>query len=117
LAKVGGYEIGGIAGCILAAAKNKVPVVIDGFISTAGALIATELAPEVRNYLFASHLSLEKGHRIALDYLRLSPLLNLNLRLGEGTGAALAISVIEAGVKILTQMATFEEAGVSREIG
>ena len=117
LAKVGGYEIGGIAGCILAAAKNKVPVVIDGFISTAGALIATGLAPEVRNYLFASHLSLEKGHRIALDYLRLSPLLNLNLRLGEGTGAALAISIIEAGVKILTQMATFEEAGVSREIG
>lgn len=116
LAKVGGYEIGGIAGCILAAAKNKVPAVVDGFISTAGALIAAGLAPQVRNYLFASHLSAEKGHRIALDYLSLSPLLDLNLRLGEGTGAALAINIIEAGIKILTQMATFEEAGVSREI-
>jgi len=114
LAKVGGYEIGGIAGCILAAAKYKVPAVIDGFISTAGALIAAKLSPGVKDYLFASHLSAEKGHKIALDYLKLSPLLDLNLRLGEGTGAALAISIIEASVKILTQMATFEQAGVSR---
>lgn len=116
LAKVGGYEIGGIAGCILAAAASKIPVVIDGFISTAGALIAAGLSPRVKDYLFASHLSAEKGHKVALDYLGLSPLFDLNLRLGEGTGAALAINLVEAGVKILTEMATFEEAGVSREI-
>jgi len=113
LAKVGGYEIGAIAGCLLSAASFKVPVVIDGFISTAGALIALKLAPLSKDYVFASHLSKENGHRIALDYLGLSPLLDLDLRLGEGTGAALGISLIEAGVKILTQMATFSEAGVS----
>jgi nicotinate-nucleotide--dimethylbenzimidazole phosphoribosyltransferase len=117
LAKVGGYEIGGIAGCILAAAKHRVPAVIDGFISTVGALIAAKLSPGVREYLFTSHLSTEKGHRVALDRLKLSPLLNLNLRLGEGTGAALAISIVEASVKILTQMATFEQARVSRKRG
>jgi len=115
LAKVGGYEIGAIAGCILSSVSFKVPVVIDGFISTAGALIATKLSPYVKDYLFASHLSAEKGHKIALNYLKLDPLLNLNLRLGEGTGAALAINIIEAGVRILTQMATFEEVGVSRK--
>jgi len=116
LTKVGGYEIGGIAGCILAAAENKVPVVIDGFISTVGALIAAGLSPIVKDYLIASHLSVEKGHKVALDFLNLSPLFDLNLRLGEGTGAALCISIVEAGVKILTQMATFEEAGVSKRI-
>lgn len=115
LAKIGGYEIGGIAGCILAAAASKVPAVIDGFISTAGALIARQLCPHVVEYVFASHLSAEKGHILALDYLDLSPLLDLNMRLGEGTGAALAISIIEASAKILREMATFENAGVSRE--
>jgi len=115
LVKVGGYEIGAIAGCLLSAASFKVPVVIDGFISTAGALIALKLAPISKDYVFASHLSKENGHRIALDHLGLSPLLDLNLRLGEGTGATLGISLVEAGVKILTQMATFSEAGVSTE--
>ena len=115
LSKVGGYEIGAIAGCILAAARYKVPAVIDGFISTAGALIAAGLAPGVKEYLFASHLSTEKGHKVALEHLNLSPLLNLGLRLGEGTGACLAMSLIEASVKIATEMATFEQAGVSRE--
>ncbi len=115
LAKVGGYEIGAIAGCLLSAVSFKVPVVIDGFISTVGALIALKLAPISKDYVVASHLSQENGHRLALDYLKLAPLLDLNLRLGEGTGAALAIHIIEAGVKILTQMATFEEMGVSRE--
>jgi len=116
LSKVGGYEIGGIAGCILAAARHRIPVVIDGFISTAGAMIAVGLSPQVRDYLFSSHLSAEKGHSIALDYLKLFPLLDLDLRLGEGTGAALAISLIDASVKILTQMATFEEAKVSKKV-
>ncbi len=115
LAKVGGYEISAIAGCLLSAVSFKVPVVIDGFISTIGALIALKLAPISKDYVFASHLSKENGHRVALDYLKLAPLLDLNLRLGEGTGAALAINIIEAGVKILTQMATFEEVGVSRK--
>jgi len=113
LSKVGGYEIGGIAGIILAAAANKVPVVIDGFISTAGALIAYKLSEEVAPYMFASHQSCEKGHQIALSYMGKSALLNLSLRLGEGTGATLAINLIEAGCKILNEMATFGEAGVS----
>ena len=113
LAKVGGFEIGGLAGIILAAAFHKVPVVIDGFISGAAALIAYQLEPKVKDYMIAAHCSVEKGHRIILDYIGLKPLLDLDLRLGEGTGAALGISIVEAGVKILTQMATFQSAGVS----
>ena len=113
LAKVGGFEIGGIAGVILGAAANRRPAVVDGFISTAGAMIAMGLAPQVRPYLIAAHLSRETGHRIMLDWLGLEPLLDLNLRLGEGTGAALAISLAEASCKILAEMATFGEAGVS----
>jgi nicotinate-nucleotide--dimethylbenzimidazole phosphoribosyltransferase len=112
LSKIGGFEIGGLAGIILAAAAEKVPVVIDGFISGAAALVAYHLAPKVKNYLIASHCSQELGHRIILDYLGLKPILNLDLRLGEGTGAALGINIIEAAVKILTQMATFKSAGV-----
>lgn len=115
LSKVGGYEIGGIAGCILAAAAYRVPVVIDGFISTAGAMIATGLCSRIREYLFSSHLSAEKGHKIALEHLRLSALFDLDLRLGEGTGAALAMFLIEASVRILTEMATFDEAEVSKK--
>ena len=117
LAKVGGYEIGGLAGCILAAAKHRVPVVIDGFISTAGALIATKLSSLTKDYLIAAHRSAEKGHQIALEHLGQIPLLDLNMRLGEGTGAALGIVLAELSVKILTEMATFEEAEVSREEG
>lgn len=114
LAKVGGFEIGGLCGITLAAASHKKPIVIDGFISTAGALIAVKLAPLVKEYLIASHNSAEAGHQVMLDYMGLRPLLDLDLRLGEGTGAALGIGLVEAGVKILTQMATFDSAGVSK---
>lgn len=113
LAKVGGYEIGGLAGIVLAAAARRIPVVLDGLISTAAALIAYQLAPVVGPYLFASHKSVEIGHAITLDKMGLSPILDLSLRLGEGTGATLAMSLLEAGVKIYNEMATFEEAGVS----
>jgi len=113
LAKVGGFEIGGIAGVILSAAAGRVPVVLDGFISGAGALIAASLQPKVKPYLIAAHCSAERGHRAVLESLGLSPLLNLNLRLGEGTGAALGMSLVEAAVRLLNEMATFEEAGVS----
>lgn len=117
LAKVGGFEIGGLAGVILAAAANHIPMVIDGFISGAAALIAVKLAPRVRDYLIASHLSAERGHRAMLDYMGLTPLLNLDMRLGEGTGAALGISLAEASVRILKEMLTFDEAGVSDKDG
>ncbi|MBI5326961.1 MAG: nicotinate-nucleotide--dimethylbenzimidazole phosphoribosyltransferase [Deltaproteobacteria bacterium] len=113
LAKLGGAEIAGIAGLILGAAANRIPVVIDGFISTAGALLAYELCHTVRDYMFAAHTSVERGHWIMLEKMDLKPILNLNMRLGEGTGAALGISLIEAGVKIYNEMATFGDAGVS----
>ena len=113
LAKVGGFEIGGLAGIILAGAAHRVPVVIDGFISGAAALIATGLSPQVKDYLIAAHVSSETGHKPLLDFLGLKPLLDLNMRLGEGTGAALGIFLAEASVRILGQMATFAEAGVS----
>lgn len=116
LSKVGGFEIGGIVGLILAGAKYRVPVVIDGFISGAAALIATSLSPRVRPYLIASHQSVERGHRVILEYLKLKPLLNLDMRLGEGTGAALGIFLVEAAVRILDEMATFAEASVSERI-
>jgi len=114
LAKVGGYEIGGIAGSILGAAAARIPVVIDGFISTAGALIAAEICPTVKQYMFGAHNSVEIGHKVMLDFLSLNPIADWNLRLGEGTGAALVIGIIEAAVKILNEMASFEEAGVSQ---
>lgn len=113
LSKVGGFEIGGLAGVILGGAMRKVPVVIDGFISTAAALIAVNIEPKAGEYLISSHNSVENGHRYALEYLKLKPILNLELRLGEGTGAALSMSIVEAAVKILNEMATFEGAGVS----
>jgi nicotinate-nucleotide--dimethylbenzimidazole phosphoribosyltransferase len=113
LAKVGGAEIGGIAGLILAAAAERIPVVVDGFISTAGALIAYELEPKTADYMFAGHASVEIGQRCMLRKMGLAPILDLNLRLGEGTGAALAMTMIDAGVKIYREMATFGEAGVS----
>jgi nicotinate-nucleotide--dimethylbenzimidazole phosphoribosyltransferase len=116
LSKVGGFEIGGIAGVILAGARYRIPVVIDGFISGAAALIAATLSPEVKPYLIASHQSAEQGHRVLLEYLGLKPLLNLDLRLGEGTGAALGIFLVEASLKILDEMATFAEAGISEKI-
>jgi nicotinate-nucleotide--dimethylbenzimidazole phosphoribosyltransferase len=120
LAKVGGFEIGGLAGVILGAAAQRVPVVIDGFISGAAALIAVGLAPRAKQYLVAGHLSADRGHRVLLEYLGLTPLLSLEMRLGEGTGAVLAMTIVEAAVRTLARMTTFEEAGVStsdREVG
>ncbi len=113
LAKVGGFEIGGIAGLVLGAAANRKPIVIDGLISTAGALIAYTLQPRVRDYIIASHRSVEQGHHHMHEYLGREPLLDLNLRLGEGTGAALAMNLLDAAVAVLTEIATFAEAAVS----
>jgi nicotinate-nucleotide--dimethylbenzimidazole phosphoribosyltransferase len=113
LAKVGGFEIGGLAGVILGAASQQVPVVIDGFISGAAALIAAGLCPQSKDYMIAGHCSVEPGHKIILQHLGLRPLLDLEMRLGEGTGAAMAISIAETSVRILNEMATFAEAGVS----
>jgi nicotinate-nucleotide--dimethylbenzimidazole phosphoribosyltransferase len=115
LAKVGGFEIGGLAGAMLAAAAGRKPVVIDGFISGAAAMIAVKLAPAVRGYLIAGHISEERGHRLMLEWLQLRPLLDLNLRLGEGTGAVLAVHLVEAACLALNEMATFGEAGVSEK--
>ncbi len=113
LAKVGGLEIAGLAGVILGAAARRVPVVIDGFISGAAALIAAGLAPAATGYMIAAHRSVEIGHRVLLDHLGLMPLFDLDLRLGEGTGAALAFHLVEAAARIHAEMATFAEAGVS----
>jgi len=115
LAKVGGFEIGAIAGLILGSAINRIPVVIDGFISGAGALIAEAIAPLCREYMLASHCSVEIGHTIMLKKLNLKPMFDFDMRLGEGTGAALGISIAEAAVKILNEMATFDSAGVSKK--
>jgi nicotinate-nucleotide--dimethylbenzimidazole phosphoribosyltransferase len=113
LAKVGGFEIGGLAGVMLGAAAHRLAVVIDGFISGAAALIATALSPGLKGYLMAAHVSAETGHRLLLEHLGLVPLLDLGMRLGEGTGAALGIFLAEAAARILAEMATFPEAGVS----
>jgi nicotinate-nucleotide--dimethylbenzimidazole phosphoribosyltransferase len=115
LAKVGGLEIGGLAGLILGAAAARIPVVLDGFIAGAAALIAVGLQPSCRDYLIASHRSVEEGHRVLLDHLSLKPLLDLDLRLGEGTGACLGINLVYAAIKIYTEMATFGEAGVAEK--
>lgn len=113
LSKVGGFEIGGIAGVILSAASKKVPVIVDGFIASCGALIAFELCPGVRDYLIFAHQSVEAGQLAILRRVDQKPLLNLEMRLGEGTGAALGIGMADAAVKIFNDMATFSEAGVS----
>jgi len=113
LAKVGGFEIGGLAGVMLAAAAHRIPVVIDGFISGAAALVATALEPGVKDFLIAGHVSAEAGHRLLLDHLGLRPLLDLDMRLGEGTGAALGIFLVETAARLLAEMSTFTEAGVS----
>lgn len=114
LAKVGGFEIGGLTGVIVGAAARRIPVVLDGFISTSAALIACGLNGAVRHYLIAGHRSAEFGHGPCLDYLELEPLLDLGMRLGEGTGAALGLLLVEAASRLLAEMATFDEAGVSR---
>jgi len=113
LSKIGGYEIGGIAGLILGAASLHKPVVVDGFISTAGALIAHSLCPLSAHYMICAHGSMEKGHRFMLELLGQKPLLDLNLRLGEGTGAALAMNLLDAAHLVMTRMATFASAGVT----
>jgi nicotinate-nucleotide--dimethylbenzimidazole phosphoribosyltransferase len=115
LSKVGGFEIGGLAGVILGAAAQRIPAVVDGFISGAAALLAAKLTPRVKPYLIASHLSVESGQRVILDHIGLKPLLDLDLRLGEGTGAVLAFHLIEAAARTLNEMATFSEAGVDEK--
>ena len=114
LTGVGGFEIGGLAGVVLGAAAQRKPVVIDGFIATAGALLAQVLCPAATDYVIAAHRSVEPGHRIMHQRLGKEPLLDLGLRLGEGTGAALAMNLLEAAQRILTEMATFDEAHVSQ---
>lgn len=116
LSKVGGFEIGGLAGAILAAAANRRPVMLDGFIATSAAMLAVQIVPEVRSYLLAAHRSAEPGHDVMLKWLGLEPLLSLDMRLGEGTGAALGIQVAEAACRLLDEMATFGEAGVDDRV-
>jgi nicotinate-nucleotide--dimethylbenzimidazole phosphoribosyltransferase len=113
LAALGGFEIAGICGLCLGAAASRIPVVVDGFISSAGALTACRLCPPVKDYLFFSHLSEEAGHATFLRLFQVEPILDLKMRLGEGTGAALAMTIVEAAVKIYNDMATFASAGVS----
>ena len=115
LAKVGGFEIGGLVGVMLGAAAHRIPVVIDGFISGAAALIATALSPKLKDFLIAGHVSVEIGHKWLLRHLGLKPLLDFDMRLGEGTGAALGIFLAETSARVLAEMATFAEAGVSQE--
>jgi nicotinate-nucleotide--dimethylbenzimidazole phosphoribosyltransferase len=117
LAALGGFEIAGICGLILGAASCRVPIVVDGFISSAAALAACKICELVKDYLFFSHCSKEKGHKIFFDIFGVEPLLDLKMRLGEGTGAALAMSIIEASMKIYNEMATFSSAGVSEKSG
>lgn len=113
IAELGGLEIAAIAGFYLQAARRGVPVLLDGYISTSAALAAVALEPRAVEWMLASHRSAELGHRIALQWLKLEPLLDLGLRLGEGTGAALALPIVRAALALHAQMATFAEAGVS----
>lgn len=113
LAAVGGFEIAGLAGVMLAAAARRIPIVLDGFITGSAALVAARLAPTVTDYMVASHVSVECGHAVILDDLGLVALFNFDLRLGEGSGAALALPMIRSAAAILDEMATFDEAGVS----
>jgi nicotinate-nucleotide--dimethylbenzimidazole phosphoribosyltransferase len=113
LAQVGGFELAGLVGVMLGAAAKRVPIMLDGFITGAAALVAVALCPQIRDYLIASHQSVEPGHRLILENLELRPLLNLDLRLGEGTGAALALHLVDASLRIVAEMATFTAAGVT----
>ena len=112
LAKVGGFEIGGLAGLVIGAAAAGIPVVCDGLIATAGALIACELAPAAKDFLFASHRSVEVGHRFMHERLGVEPLLDLQFRLGEGTGAAVAMELLDAATRVLCDIKTFEEVAI-----
>lgn len=113
LACIGGLEIAGLVGVFLACAVRRVPVLVDGFISAAAALVASRLHPNLRDFMLASHLSEEPGHRLMLELIGIRPVLHMKMRLGEGTGAALAMNIVEASLKILKEMATFSSAGVS----
>lgn len=113
LSKVGGFEIAALAGAVLGAAAVQAPIVCDGFIATAGALIACEIEPVAKEYLFASHRSQEIGHGAMVQRLGLRPILDLDMRLGEGTGSALAMSIVQASAKVLQEIKTFQEAGVT----
>ena len=113
LAALGGLEIAGLAGVILGAAAAGTCVVVDGFISGAAALAAAALAPACLDYIFPSHRSAEPGHTVVLEHLGLDPVLDLDMRLGEGTGAALAFGIIDAACRMMSGMATFAEAGVA----
>ena len=113
LAKVGGFEIGAIAGAMLAGAAAGIPVLVDGFITGSAALLAATLNPMAKHYMIGAHQSTEPGHAATMSHLGLEPLLDMHMRLGEGTGAVLAMSIVEAAARILSEMATFESAGVS----
>jgi nicotinate-nucleotide--dimethylbenzimidazole phosphoribosyltransferase len=113
LRRVGGLEIAAMAGMVLAGARHRVVIVLDGFISTAAAALAVGMAPDALGYLIAGHCSQEPGHKLLLDRLKLAPVLSLGMRLGEGTGAVLAMPVIESAIALYHQMATFSAAGVS----
>jgi nicotinate-nucleotide--dimethylbenzimidazole phosphoribosyltransferase len=115
LAKIGGFEIGGLVGVMLGAAAHRIPVVIDGFISGAAALVATALSSGVKDFLIAGHICAEAHHQWVLNHLGLKPLLSLDMRLGEGTGAALGIFLAETSAMVLAEMATFTGAGVSQK--
>lgn len=110
---VGGLELAAITGFVLASAANRIAIVCDGFISTAAAAVACAIAPDVKDYLFAGHCSEEPGHRFLLSFIGISPILRLGMRLGEGTGAVLAMPVIDSAVRLFNEMATFSSAGVS----
>lgn len=112
LSKVGGLEIGGMAGVMLGAAANRVPVVVDGYISTIAAIVATRIAPKTKEYLIASHASEEPGGQMASEFLGIEPMIRMNMCLGEGSGAALAFSIIEAACHMMKDMATFEEVAM-----
>ena len=116
LAALGGFEIAAMAGVCLAGAALKVPVVVDGFIATAAAAVAEKIHPGLFDHLFFSHRSAEGGHALALDHFKVRPILDLDLRLGEGTGAALAMNVIESALDLLNNMATFASAEVSGKV-
>jgi len=113
LRKIGGYEIAGMAGAALAAASKKTAVVLDGVISTAAGLVAYIINPDIRGYLISGHKSVEISQKAALSHMGLDPVIDLNMRLGEGTGAALTIDIVEAACKIMREMASFDDAGVS----
>lgn len=115
LSKVGGLDIAGLCGCFLGAAKNRIPIVIDGFISSAAALCAYRLNNNVRDFIFPSHLSAESGAAYMMQELELNPMLNLRMRLGEGSGCPLAFNIIEAALCAMNNMATFEEAALKKE--